>query len=80
MGPVVTFIWPFVGWIGNIFIIIGLWKAGDKSRNAFIFSVIGEVIWVAYALYCNMYDLAFVCVIFGLIAVRNFLKWRKEKA
>ncbi len=66
-----------MGWIGNIFIIIGLWLAGDKNKIAFLFSVVGELIWCGYSLYIKMYDLAFVCAVFAAIALRNYIKWQK---
>jgi hypothetical protein len=67
-----------MGWLGNIFIIIGLWLAGDKNKSAFIFSIIGESVWVVYSLLNKMYDLAFVCAVFAIVAVRNWYKWNKE--
>lgn len=69
-----------MGWVGNVFLIIGLWLVGDKARKAFIFSVIGESIWIYYAMDKKMYDLAFICVIFALLALRNWIKWGKEQA
>ena len=69
-----------MGWVGNIFLITGLWLVGDKKRIAFVFSVIGETIWIVYSLKKEMYDLAFICVIFALLAVRSWFKWGKEQA
>ena len=66
-----------MGWIGNIFIVIGLWTAGNKWKYAFIFSAIGETIWTIYAFRIGMIDLAVVCIIFALIAIRNIFKWNK---
>lgn len=35
-----------LSWIGNIFICIGLYLVGNKVRQAFIFSAIGEFCWM----------------------------------
>lgn len=65
-----------MGWIGNIFICIGLWFIGDKKRFAFLFSIVGESIWVAYSISIEMYDLAAICVVFALLAARSYMKWK----
>ena len=65
-------------WIGNILIIVGLWSAGNKWKYAFMFSLIGEVIWVIYAIQIKLWSLAFVCSVFALIAARNLIKWHNE--
>lgn len=68
----------YLGWTGNVFIIIGLWLVGNKARKAFIFSLIGEAIWVVYSLNKNLYDLAFICAIFAALALRNWFAWGKS--
>lgn len=68
-----------MGWVGNIFLVIGIWLVGYKNRKAFIFSVLGESIWLAYSIKREMYDLAFICVIFGGLAIRNWYLWGKKE-
>lgn len=68
----------YLDWIGNIFIVLGLWGVGNKSRNAFLFSTIGEVIYIAYALLSGLYGLAFICGVFATIAIRNYQKWGND--
>lgn len=63
------------GWLGNIFIVIGLWFVGDRKRSAFIFTIIGELIWAGYAMHLGMWDLAIICLVFALLALRNWFKW-----
>jgi hypothetical protein len=67
----------FLGWFGNIFIVLGLWSVGDKKRYAFLFSIVGETIWVIYAVLLGLWDLAFACVLFDALAIRNWIKWGK---
>lgn len=64
-----------MGWLGNILIVIGLWKLGYKHKSAFLFTAAGEAIWTGYAAYLQMWDLAAVCVVFGVLAMRNWLMW-----
>lgn len=65
-------------WIANILIIIGLFLVGEKSKYAFLFTIIGESIWTIVAFTLEQYDLAFICVVFTLLAIRNWWKWNNE--
>lgn len=67
----------YLDWIGTVLIALGLWKAGDKNRNAFLFSVVGELLWVVYAVSIRLWSLAAICLIFAAIAARNFWKWSR---
>ena len=64
-----------LGWIGNIFIVAGLWGVGNRARNAFIFSIIGESFWIANAYLRTDWALTSICVVFLLMAVRGWVKW-----
>jgi len=64
-----------LGWIGNVFIVIGLWKIGSKKRNAFLFSIVGELTWMIKSMWIHQYDLAFITMVFFLLAIRSYIKW-----
>ena len=64
-----------MGWIGNIFIIAGLFLVGEKQRKAFLFTIIGELIWAVKSAYQAQWDLLFVTLIFAALAGRNWFKW-----
>ena len=64
-----------LGWIGNVFIVAGLYGLGNKSRNAFIYSIAGEILWTINATIRHDWALASICVVFGLMAVRGFFMW-----
>lgn len=66
-----------LGWIGNVFILAGLYGITSKrpSRYAFLFSVAGESAWIANSIYTANWALAFICVVFAFMAVRGFLNW-----
>jgi hypothetical protein len=69
-----------IGWIGNVFLLLGLYLIGFKFRPAFLLSAVGEVIWTVLALQRHQYDLAFMCVFFCVMALRNFVKWGQDKS
>ena len=64
-----------LGWLGNLFIVAGLWGIGNKQRRAFLFSIVGESLWVIKSLSMGLYDLAFICLVFLLLAIRSYRKW-----
>ena len=64
-----------IGWFANVFIVIGLWRIGYKDRSAFLWTIVGEVIWTGYAAYIGMHSLSFICAVFAALAVRNYRKW-----
>lgn len=66
-------------WLGNVLIVIGLWRIGDKDRNAFIYSILGEACWIIFSFQHALYSLALICGVFLIMATRNWLKWRREE-
>jgi len=64
-------------WIGNVFIVVGLWHIGNKKRWAFLFSVAGEICWIVYSLTIGLYSLAVICTVFAVLAIRSYYKWGK---
>ena len=69
-----------VSWIANVLICLGLWHIGNKKRSAFLFSIAGEGLWVASAIHRSLWDLAFICAVFFVLAIRSYVKWGKESA
>lgn len=66
-----------VNWLGNILIILGLWRIGSKDRRAFLFSIAGETCWIVSSVATGNWALAFICTVFNVMAIRNFIKWGK---
>lgn len=66
-----------VAWLGNLCIVIGLWKIGDKWRHAFLFSIVGECCYIARSVAVKDWPLAFICVVFCAMAFVNWVKWGK---
>jgi hypothetical protein len=64
-----------MGWIGNVLIVVGLWKIGNRQRSAFLYTLSGEAVWVIYSISLGMWDLAAICIVFAALAVRNYVKW-----
>lgn len=65
-------------WLGNVLIIIGLWKVGEKHRHAFLFSIAGEVCYIVRSIAVADWALAFICVVFCAMAFINWIKWGRD--
>lgn len=65
-----------LGWIGDLFIVVGLWKVGSRQRNGFLASIAGEACWIANAYLRSDWALASICVVFLLMAMRGYRLWR----
>lgn len=63
------------GWGASIVLFAGLWFVGNRARWAFLFTIVGEVAWVVIALNREQYDLAAICAVFGLLALRSLILW-----
>lgn len=65
-------------WIANLLIIVGLWSIGYKWRHSFLFSIAGEALYTYVALSTKQWELGFICIVFCLLAFRNWCKWAKS--
>ena len=61
-------------WLGNAFLIAGLWKLGDGWRHAYWLTILGEVCYIVVSL--NDFPLAFICGLFAVVSFRNWYIWR----
>lgn len=64
-----------MGWIGNAFIVVGLWHIANKRRWAFLATTVGEIIWVLHSYRNNQFDLMAICAVFAILQFRSWLKW-----
>lgn len=64
-----------LGWIGNVFLLWGIWEIGNKRRFAHLLTIVGETAWIIKSIMVGQWDLAVICVIFGVLAARCWIKW-----
>jgi hypothetical protein len=67
-----------LGWLGNIFIVAGLWGIGSKRQGAFLFSILGEALYIGRSYIVADWALFAVCWVFLLMAARGYILWRKS--
>lgn len=66
---------PYLGWIANVFLVFGLWLAGNRWPYAFALTAIGELLWAVKTYRLRQWDMLFICVAFALLAMRNLWLW-----
>lgn len=60
-----------------MFLILAMYLIGRKWRHAFLLTIIGEALWFVVGVQMGRTDIAFLPIIFILIAGWNWIKWGK---
>lgn len=66
---------PWLGWVANVFLVIGLWTMGDRWPYAFAFTFVGEALWSIKVAKMRQWDMLAICVVFAILALRNLVLW-----
>ncbi len=64
-------------WIACVLELFGAWTVGNKKKAGFIILIAGNVFWFGTGISKELYGLTAVAVIFILINIRNYRKWKK---
>lgn len=68
----------YIGWIGSILLILGMVLVGGKHRIGFLIGFLGELLWVVKSFNTGQLDLLIICVLFCVIYVSNWFRWKNE--
>ena len=68
-----------LGWIGNVLICLGLYYMGGKRWWAFVFSLLGNLVWTAYALEIRLWSAACLSIVMVLLSARGLYLWNKSR-
>lgn len=66
-----------IGWVANVLLVAGTVLVGEKSPTAFLLIALGESLWCVKVWRMKQWDMLFICVVFSLLAVRNYLLWTR---
>ena len=66
-----------LGWIGNTFILVAYCRLASKRRSAWIYSIIGNAFWCAYAVQLGLFDVLAIDLMALMLAVHGWIKWRE---
>lgn len=65
----------YLDWLANVFIFWGAWEIGKKHRHAFILYLIGEILWITWAVINGVWSLVVASIIFGCLSIWNWIRW-----
>lgn len=67
-----------LSWIGTFCLLLDMYLVGRKSRLAWIFCIIGEILWIVYSSRIHLWPLLLTCVAFLGLGIYNWFAWRKK--
>jgi nicotinamide mononucleotide transporter len=70
-------VWLFDG-ISTALSIVGMWMLAKKYYQQWILWIIVEPIVIATSLQAEMYATALLYVVYTVIAIMGYIKWKKE--
>lgn len=56
--------------------LLACWMIGNKNRKGFIVFILGNIFWFLSGWSTSLYGLMITSIIFSIINIRNFIKWR----
>jgi hypothetical protein len=65
-----------IGWIGSIFLALGVVATGYRRRWGFLIGAWGESLWVWKAYATDQFDLLVICVLFVILYLNNWRLWK----
>jgi len=66
-----------LSWSGTISLLLDMYLVGQKSRLAWLFCIIGEILWMVYSYRTNQLPLGITCVAFLGLAIYNWFMWKR---
>lgn len=69
-----------VGHVGYAMLVVGNWMIGNKQIWGFAWYFVANVIWLCIGWHIGMTSIWVWEIVFLILCVRNFLKWRADDA
>lgn len=66
------------GWIGTGLLLIGSWQFSARRRSAWLWSLAGNLAWLARGVQTGQWDVATETAIFAALALWGWYRWRKQ--
>lgn len=81
MGFLNTISWlDVISWAAGICLLYGIKLIGDKKSTGFFFGIVGEIVWIVWALFTpHSSALIMMSLAFIMMYVRGVVMWRKDE-
>ena len=67
-----------IQWVANILTVSGVWILAKKDRSALLLLVVGNLLWMCYAISVHMWALVTINLVMTILDVRAWYKWGSE--
>lgn len=64
-----------IGWIGNVFIILGIMLVAYRMRSGFLYGCLGNGLWLCKGIMTCQWDLVTIEVLIVILQAFSWLKW-----
>lgn len=65
-------------WLGAVLVLCGIWKLGDKDRDAFIWLICGCILHTIVAFEYGLYGWMCLDIAIIVLDLRNYYRWKDE--
>ena len=65
-------------WLGMIMVLLCVYYIGNKKRYAFIFGLIGCLIWIYVNHMANIIPAVLLNIVLFILYLRGYIKWGKD--
>lgn len=69
-----------LSWAGTACLLLDMYLVGQKSRVAWVFCIIGELLWIVYSARTHLWPLLITCIAFFCLGIYNWFTWRQPVA
>lgn len=69
-----------IGWVGNLFLVLGALRMAHKNRHAFAYSICGGLCWLHEASLTGRFDWIFIETVMLFAAARNYWHWLNDRS
>lgn len=67
-----------VGWAGSLALLVGYFAVARQKRVGFLFSLLGNLLWLPPTIAIGRWDMAVMCVFFGAASAVGWFSWKRK--
>lgn len=68
----------YFSYILSVFSVLSLWLMGDKNIYGIVIGLIGQLLWIVYAIFLEEYGLLIGVFAYTAVHIRNLVKWVQD--
>lgn len=68
-----------MSWFLTFYSLLGVWMVGRKWKSGWLVGLSCQVFWLYYALADKQYGFILSAVVFSVVYIVNYRKWRKNE-